>query len=1136
MTHHMNTCFQKLVLSLLLGSIFLSQPTYGRSSQDYAQTSVLSNGKWVKISTSERSIYQISEAELINWGFPDPSKVKLFGYGGTVIDELFSNQDGYIDDLPQIPLYRANGNIYFYAQGTTLWSLNETNKEFTHRLHPYSTKTYFFLTDKEITKAEIPTVTSATAKNIPIEKFNDYYLHERELVSVGKTGQNFFGEDFLLNSSQDFPISLPGVQPEASKLRISFGAKTDTDYGHVYISYNGNQFPLDNITDRITKYYDDYEFLRQISPIKTIESPTEESTVSIRYEGSGETTAAHLDFICINYTRRLQLYNGQVIFRFIERNTGDNYIIHNAPATTVVWDVTTSHTPRSLSVTHDSNTVSFTPEDLLLHEYVAFDPAQTFPSPAFVCQVENQDLHALSIPDLTIIAPTALIGEAERVATLHREEGLTVAVIDQEKIFNEFSSGIPDASAYRRLMKMFYDRASKSSERPKYLLLFGDGSHDNRKAMQNLHTPQCNQLLTYQSLGSIDERESFVIEDYFGFLEDKSGINIKVNKVCLGIGRFPVSTLQSAKAAVDKLYSYVYNTDFSPWKNNLVFAADNDDNISHTQQAEMGCDTLLRTNSEPRWEFHPHKIFIESYYQNVDDQCPDAHQDLMQQFSDGTLLFNYIGHNDHNTWGFTAEGLLTRFDMKNLTNKRLPLWITITCDFCRFDQGEDPSTGEEIFLLPESGAIALVTTSRVVYTDGNEKMNKRFLKHLFDRESSGKRTRLGDALRLAKRDFNSEIDKNKLNFILMGDPAMILDFPEHSVRVTSMNGATQDCVELRIGEPCVIEGEVCTYKGISLPDFNGYIHYSLYDQEINESLPYQDNAGNNQTFTYQHRPIHLTSGRDTIVDGKFKIKLMLPPDNSHSGKSAMLNFYAYSQDGEEANGYTDRLLISTSTETTNPDNEGPAFEYAFVSGESGQSEILLSNPATFVCKATDPSGFWVGYTLGKQMILLLDRIPPERNINRYFFVSSQGEMSQGELRYPLPQLDNGIHTITFKLFDSLGNSSETTVSFEISNESHQYTLQIEEEPATEIATITCLDEEGTEISNVKHAHISITDPTGQEIWFKEGNDTIIFPLVWNLQNSAGERVPAGQYNCQGYFETSLGRAVTPAKKIVVITQ
>ncbi len=1129
-----NTVSKSIVLSLIFALLF-PLLSYGRASQDYASNSVLATGKWIKIAITQRGIHQISEEQLIEWGFPEPSKVKLFGYGGTVIGELFSNQDNYIDDLPQIPLYRANGNIYFYAQGTTQWTFNEANQEFTHRLHPYATHSYFFLTDTEGEQMEIPVATSATAENTPIEKFNDYFLHEQELVSVGKTGQNFFGEDFLNQPQQAFQFSLPGIQPETAKLRVAFGAKTDTE-GKIYISYNGSEYPYESSTDHISQYLDDYEFLKQISPLKVIDSPTEESTISVRYEGSGETIVAHLDYIRINYTRQLQLYDGQVNFRFIERNSGDSYIIHQAPATTIVWDVTIPHAPKSLTVTPLDQAITFAPEDLLLHEYVAFDPYHTFPTPQFVKQVENQNLHALEIPNLTIITPTALISEAERVATLHREEGLTVEVIDQEKIFNEFSSGTPDASAYRRLMKMFYDRAPQSSKRPKYLLLFGDGSYDNRKAMEKLHTSQCNLLLTYQSKTSIDERESFVIEDYFGFLEDRSGENVKVNKVCLGIGRFPVSTIETAKKAVNKLYSYVHSTDFSPWKNNLIFAADDGDNTIHAQQTSLGCDTLLRVHSAPRWGFHPHKIFVESYYKDPNGKCPGAHDNLMQQFTEGALLFNYIGHNDHNTWGFTSEGLLSRFEMTALTNKRLSLWVTVTCDFCRFDQGNEPSAGEEVFLLPHSGAIALVTTTRVVYTDGNEKINKRFLKHLFDRESNGTRMRLGDVLRLAKRDFGSEIDKNKLNYVLIGDPAMTLDFPEHSIEVSRINEAIPDSVELKIGEPCIVEGEVRTYKGLSLPNFNGYIHYSLYDQAEEKTLNYQDNSGKNQTFIYTHRPHQITSGRDTVINGKFKIKVILPPENSHSGKSAMLNLYAFSSNGEEANGYTNQLIISTSTDTINLDYEGPVIGETWVSDQWGESRTVCSNPATFNCKVSDPSGFWNGNTLGKQMTLLLNGISTETNINRYFYTSTQEGLTLGELRYPLPPLSNGWHTITFKLFDSLGNSSETTHPFEVNNESRQYELQIEEEPAIEKATITCVDEEGIAITGIKQIRLSITDATGKEIWHKEGNDENIFPLVWNLQNQAGERVPAGQYNCQGYFDTPLGRTVTPAKKIVVIMQ
>ena len=294
---------------------------------------------------------------------------------------------------------------------------------------------------------------------------------------------------------------------------------------------------------------------------------------------------------------------------------------------------------------------------------------------------------------------------------------------------------------------MFYDRAEGNENvRPRYLLLFGDGSYNNRKSMEKLHSPECNMLLTYQSKTSIDERESFVIEDYFGFLEDNSGEEIKVDKVCLGIGRFPISSIKNARLVVDKLYRYVHDKDFSSWKNNICIAADDGDEAIHAEQADRGSDTLLLKNtSQPRLGFRVNKIYIDSYYMDPQTKkYPEANRELMKQFNEGMLVFNYIGHNDPEV-GFTGEGLFSRYEMDHLTNTRLPLFITITCDYCQFD-AEDVSAGENVFLNPSAGAIALITTTRVVYTDGNDKINQRLMKRLLERDSNGSPLRIGDVL------------------------------------------------------------------------------------------------------------------------------------------------------------------------------------------------------------------------------------------------------------------------------------------------------------------------------------------------------------------------------------------------------
>lgn len=1134
---HITASVHKSTITSTFAALFLllAPASYGRGSSDYAAHSVLAEGNWVKISTTESGIYQITDDSLKAWGFTDPSKVKLFGYGGLVIDELFNDTDGYIDDLPQIPLWRNGNKLYFYSTGTTRWEFELANLEFEHRLHPYSTHAYYFLSDKEgVTAAPFPSRDGTpTGDETPVTVFDDYTVHEQELVSVGKTGQNFFGEDFTINPSREFTFHLPGAQAEPMLIRVSFGARISSGEGYINLSYNGAKLSSGS-SDRISKYYDSHEFLRQAIPLHTVTQATEEPTIGLSFECNGSYDYAYLDYIRLNYRRKLQLYDGQVAFRFINRLTDDCYQIAGTTASTQVWDITTPHAPQNISTTFEEQTTRFIPGDTQLREFIAFDPGHEFPSPTFVKQVENQNLHAFASADLTIITPTALQNEAERVAQLHRSEGLTAIVVDQEKIFNEFSSGTPDASAYRRFMKMFYDRAAQESERPRYLLLFGDGSYNNREAMTTLHTPQCSMLLTYQSEASIDERESFVLEDYFGFLEDNSGEEIKRDKVCLGIGRFTVASPTNARLAVDKLYRYVQSTDFGPWRNTICVAADDGDEAVHTKQADQGSDTLLLKNTDtPKLGFRVNKVYVDSYYMNPSTKkCPEANRELMKYFDEGMLVFNYVGHNDPEL-GFTGEGLFSRYEMDNLTNSRLPLFITITCDYTRFDD-EGLTAGENVFLNPSAGAIALITTTRVVYTDGNDKINRRLMNHLISRDTNGNPLRLGDVLMQAKRDFGSEIDKNKLNYVLIGDPALQLPYAQNRLEVTHIDGRS-DLIALTMkpGWPYAVEGNVLSYEGESLSDFNGEVYYSLYDEEKSfTTLAHQDS----KTYTYNYRPDLLATGKGTVENGRFKVNVTLPVENSLSGRSALLILYACDDSGRQANGYTQKLRISTTYGTNLFDTQGPAITYAGVNAQSSTDGTSVDNPVTFYCQMSDLSGIYTGQALGRQMTLLLNGTSIDDNVARYYYPSTGGGTSGGQLIYPLPQLREGRYTLTFRVFDNLGNSSEITTAFEVTPPTTDYTLSLDENPVTEQATLSCFDSEGNAPEGTMHTRISITNSLGQEVWHRETTGSTPFPVIWNLLDDNGQRVPAGRYECRAYLETTAGTTATPAKKIVVITQ
>ena len=116
-------------------------------------------------------------------------------------------------------------------------------------------------------------------------------------------------------------------------------------------------------------------------------------------------------------------------------------------------------------------------------------------------------------------------------------------MVNPFQIYNEFSSGAQDIVAIRDFVRMFYERATSVNDLPKYLLLFGDGSYDNKNRL----TDNTNFIPTYQSVNSLSITGSLVSDDYYGLLDSTEGRwSAGVEYVDVGIGRFPVKTIEEA--------------------------------------------------------------------------------------------------------------------------------------------------------------------------------------------------------------------------------------------------------------------------------------------------------------------------------------------------------------------------------------------------------------------------------------------------------------------------------------------------------------------------------------------------------------------------------------------------------------
>lgn len=529
----------------------------GAEPSQYASKSLLAEGRWVKVRVDKTGIFKLTYADLKKMGFDDPTKVSVHGLGGWALDEDFRNE--YIDDLPATPVWREADYLLFYGRGSIRWSYNADEDLFVHQQNPYSTAGFYFVTDATPT-SEVEKVASVSGAKMRITSYDDYMLHEQELISVTKTGRHLFGEDFSMGQPRTLKTfsSIPGITNEEGKVTLSFLSKVHSGTGLASVSINKSEVLTLSIPSNQESYV---KALKRESTRPWIGDKQEKNTVVVAYNTSSHTNV-RLDYLRLQFKRALQPYGAFTFFRSAASiRQVSRFLVSKVNANTIVLDVTDPAAVKQIEAEVKGSDMEFSIPAGPLREFALVRTDQSFPVPVVMGEVENQNLHGLPPTDMIIIAPKAFHTQAERLAEAHREvDKLSVQVVDPEQIYNEFSSGSPDATAYRRFMKMFYDRGLSQGNAPRYVLLFGDGLFDNRCLTPDaVGVPRDNLLLTYQSEESLSEFSarhgfSYVTDDYFGLLQDVSSDELlSRNSVCLGVGRFPVRSASEARQMVDKV-------------------------------------------------------------------------------------------------------------------------------------------------------------------------------------------------------------------------------------------------------------------------------------------------------------------------------------------------------------------------------------------------------------------------------------------------------------------------------------------------------------------------------------------------------------------------------------------------------
>src|SRR4030095_1417655 len=816
-----------------------------RAQRVYKSNSILASGIWSKIAIKESGVYKIDVSFLATLGFNtsgiSSSSIRLFGNGGNMLSE--ANTDTPIDDLAENAIMVVdggdglfNGSDYFlfFAVGADKWLKDSLNKRFMHQKNIYSDSAYYFITIGGVGK-RITTLQVNAPPTLTVSSFNERIFHELDTINLLSSGKEWLGEELAeaprKTLSRSFSISLPNLITSAPSTLISNCAARSINVPSRFdIRLNNQLVQQINVPSTGAGLYD--LFAQQSQQLSDVLLPQESIQVNYTYVPGGFNSQGWLNFFEIHARRNLVLNNnGQLPFRDWN-SVGNNicdFVVSNATSNTQVWDITDALNPVKMQGNFSANEFRFVNDAVRLREYIAFNPTNAL-IPGNAGRIQNQDLHNLQQTDYLIITNSLLFSQAERLASFHRQRNLKVTVITTDKIFNEFSSGMQDPVAIRDLIKMYFGRfVATPGNRPKYLLLFGDASFDYKNRIPN----NTNLVPAYQSKVFLDPLSTYTSDDFFGFLDDNEDINsgLVTNLLDIGIGRVPAKNVEEAKNYVDKVIAYHSKESFGNWRNNVSFIADDEDNNLHLQDAELITGTV---SVNP--VFNIQKIYLDAFQQesgSAGSRYPAVNETINNQIASGTLVFNFIGHGG--SARLAEEVILDQSMINGWSNtNRLPLFVTATCDFAPYDNPFTNSLGENILLRPKTGGIAMMTTTRLVFSFSNRIMNNNYMQFAMQPDVNGKYRSLGEAVMSAKNYTyqNSGDLINNRKFTLLGDPALTLAFPQLKIRTTRLNSFDPNLKTdtLSAGEKVVIEGEITGNNGSILSSLNGTVYPVVFDK------------------------------------------------------------------------------------------------------------------------------------------------------------------------------------------------------------------------------------------------------------------------------------------------------------------
>lgn len=1012
--------------------------------------SKLASGNWYRFYVEKSGVYKVSKSFLQQLGMNgneiNPATLKIFGSGGKMVP-LLNNIDYPIDleenAIQMIGLedgsFDSNDYILFYAEGVDQWSReNQTHNNL------YEDRSYYYVTNiGGVGKRVAPMAEIAGNGNV-INVVDGYHFYEKDLYNLGRLGRTWFGDQFGIDNIKTFEFSIPNIDVTQSMQLTINAAYTGMQSSSFQVEVNDNNAGTINFGDTGDSYYIDA--MREFSV-----NASEDIAIKLTYDNSGiPSNRGYLDFLALKTKLKLEGFGKQYAFQYNAAATMPGigeFQFSNASDISQIWDITDIYNVTNYKNNNQSN-FSFKASLGEVRKYLVVDKQDFYlPKKEQNARVVNQNLKGTIFKnesgqfqdiDYLIITPNKLSTSAEKLAQFHRKNSnLNVKVVRLEQIYNEFSSGKQDVGAIRNFVRYVYQNASAEANRVKYLNLFGDASYDFKNRISN----NTNVVPIYHAIrGSYVSEASHCSDDFFVMMDENEGGGTNlVGRGDIAVGRMIVSDIQDAEAMVQKVIDYHDEKAYGNWRNNYTVVADDPDPQKQDDIELQYRQNVLAEKIKLEKPFiNVYKILIDSYVQESAGggfRYPKAREAFFDSFQRGSLVVNYLGHGGED--GLAVERIWDKTDSQNLYNQyKLPLFITLTCEFSRFDNPNRITAGELIYLNQKGGAIAMITTVREIGQQTAQNINDVLSQNLLAYGSSNYPS-MAEALRLTKNTNNSNV------ILFIGDPAINLPIPKSKIILTKvndvdMNGAIDDLKSLATVK---LSGQIVDENNNLQSSYNGALTVNIYDKEIDKLTLKNDGVNALVGYDSENRKIienqmpfkvlgeTIFRGNASVKNGAFEFSFVVPRDIRVPVGKGRVSFYAKKNEQFLDNtGFNDVVKVGGINENAAVDNTPPRIRL-YMNDESFVSGGITNESPIFLAFMEDENGMNTAAGIGHDMVAILDGDETNPYVLNDFYETELDDYTKGKLKFPFRNLKVGLHTLTFKAWDVYNNLVTSEIQF-----------------------------------------------------------------------------------------------------------